>query len=545
MKQIFTLFAAALLFCNSLKAQVQLNELYTDPGAGKHEFFELYNSEASTVNVNSYTLICFFDISGTLGWYVMDLPNLTVAPKGYFVGSSALPFNYQGITNSTNSDFSWNSATLSTIEGSVKKWVPGTANLADGNPYYDQQTLPANFNDFLFRRSAQGASYSVFLYENGLLVNSFIGGVGGTSTIINDIINMPQLYIDMLGTSTDFSITFNEFDTLPVESTTANAGSDNGYIRVADGACASWVKSSAQVNHTPKVTNGTLGGTNGTISVSAAIARGTAATGSVVNYDVVGGPEYAFPVEMQIYLDIGSVSGSLDAGDTFVALNTEDTITQGPFYTTFFPYNANILIVVKTAAGCLDKIVFIPNAFVLSVNLISFEGEQHKNDITLNWTMDKNEIVNRFEVEKSTNGIDFVTAGIVIASEKEGLDNYNFKDRISEKSIYRLKIIGKTGRSAYSKNLSFDADISIDNSFTIINNPKQVQITARFESGSNLPAEIRIIDMSGRVMVQQKVNITKGSNLIVIPLSSAFNNGLYIVNLFDGTKHYTKKFIKQ
>src|SRR5687768_4903497 len=236
MKKISTLLISSLLFLQSMNAQVVLNELYTDPGAGKHEFFELYNPSASAtpVSLDNYTLMCFFDISGQKGWYVMDLPNLTVAPKGYFVGSAALPFNYQGVVNSTASDFSWNSASFFANNGYVRKWIPATLNLSDGNAYYDQSALPANFNDFLFRRTAIGASYSVFLYANGVLVNSFIGGTGGSSTIINDITNMPQLYIDMTAASPDFTINFSGYGTLPVESTTQNAGSDNGYIREAE-----------------------------------------------------------------------------------------------------------------------------------------------------------------------------------------------------------------------------------------------------------------------------------------------------------------------
>src|SRR5258705_3809233 len=125
MKKIFTLFTSALLLSHSGNAQVILNELYTDPGAGKHEFFELYNTSASAASMDNYMLMCFFDISGQKGWYVMDLPNLTVASKGYFVGSAALPFNYQGIVNSTASDFNWNSVAFTANNGYIKKCGPG------------------------------------------------------------------------------------------------------------------------------------------------------------------------------------------------------------------------------------------------------------------------------------------------------------------------------------------------------------------------------------------------------------------------------------
>jgi len=132
MKKTFTLFTAACLyFGQTANSQVVLNELYTDPGNGKSEFFELYNPSASAIpaSMDNYTLLCFFDISNQLGFYVMDLPNLTVTAKGYFVGSAALPFNYQGITNSTASDFSWNSAAFVANNGYVRKWGTGNGKL--------------------------------------------------------------------------------------------------------------------------------------------------------------------------------------------------------------------------------------------------------------------------------------------------------------------------------------------------------------------------------------------------------------------------------
>jgi hypothetical protein len=548
MKLIFTLVTACcLLFSRPAHSQAILNELYTDPGAGKHEFFEIYNTGATTASMDNYTLLCFFDISGTLGWYVMDLPNITVGPKGYFVGSAAIPFNFQGVTGSIMSDFSWNSAIFTLNNGYVRKWIKATANLTDGNAGYDQATLPANFNDFLFRRSASGASYSIFLYKNGLLTNSFIGGTGGSNTIINDIVNMPSLYVDMSGSSPDFTIDFSNYQSLVVESTTQNAGSDNGYIRDADGECGGWVKSSSQIQHTPKASNGVLGFNAGLVSVQSAIARGTLATGSVVNYDIVSAPANLFPIELQVYLDNGITVGSLDAADTYVESNTETIISQGPFYTTFFPFNANILIVVKTTAGCLDKVIFIPNSTLLSVRLVAFNGFQDKKDITLNWTVDENETGDRFEVEKSTDGKNFVAVNTVPFSVKSGRENYIFLEKapVSGKATYRLKIYDKSGTSSYSGTLVFESSSVFNNPFKVLTNPVQDRLALSFQSESSQPSVVQIMDMNGRMIQQQTIRTSIGTNIISLTFSSSVKKGIYIVDLFDGNNHYTSKFIKQ
>jgi len=365
-------------------AQVVLNELYTDPGSGKHEFFELYNSNPTGAqNVDDLTLITYFDISGQEGFYVMDIPNMSVAARGHFVGSAALPFNFRGTSNTHASNFNWNSPSFISNNGYLRKWVEGTVNLADGNMYYDEATIPANFNDFLHRRTGTGASYTIFLFKAGVLINTFIGGSGGAPAVIPDIINMPQLFVDMTSTASDFMIDFSGYSSVPIEFCNQDAGSDNGYIREYDGACGTWKKSSATVQHTPQAPNGTLIGYTGTVSISSAISPGTAVTGSVLNSDIVAAPSNYFPIDMHVFTDLGSSPGILDPTDVYVRTNTETKLSDGPFNTTFFPYYANILIVAKTIAGCFDKILFIPNSIALSVKLILFNGYKTGEQIRL------------------------------------------------------------------------------------------------------------------------------------------------------------------
>lgn len=90
MKQIFTpiFFIICLIVAMPLQSQVVLNEIYSEPGAGKQEFFELYNINTSNTpsSLDAYTVISYFEEGSKKGFYVLDLPNLFVESKGYFVG---------------------------------------------------------------------------------------------------------------------------------------------------------------------------------------------------------------------------------------------------------------------------------------------------------------------------------------------------------------------------------------------------------------------------------------------------------------------------
>jgi hypothetical protein len=82
--------------------------------------------------LDGYTVISYFEEGSKKGFYVLDLPNLFVASKGYFVGASSIPFTYQGTANSTAANFSWNDPNLPLNYGYMRKWVSngGTSTMA-------------------------------------------------------------------------------------------------------------------------------------------------------------------------------------------------------------------------------------------------------------------------------------------------------------------------------------------------------------------------------------------------------------------------------
>lgn len=551
MKRILLLSVVCLFGIIKGKSQVILNEIYTDPGAGKQEFFELYNTSGSTVpmSLDDYSIVTFFELGGKRGFYVLDLPDLTINPQGFFVGSASIPFDCQSLSGSTNSNFSWNDAvTLAATNGYLKKWVQGTENIGDGNPFYDEAPLPPNFNDFFYRRTAAGASYSIFVYKSGELVNTFIGGTGGNTTVITAIVNMPVLYIDMVNApSTDYTIDWSIYNSIPLEYCTEDAGSDNGYIRERDGGCGLWDKSSAGVQHTPQTTNGgKMDAYSGTISVSSVIIKGTAATGSYVDYEVVGATAAEFPVELMVYIDNGTTFGKLDPADTYVTSTFQYSISAGK-QTTPIPYAQHVIIVVKSAAGCIDKIQFLPNVGTLAVNLTSFQGNRNNNSILLGWTVQHNEAADRYVIERSVNGTDFSPISVLMASDKIGIETYGLYDKATatEKVFYRLKTYTKDQQFEYSRILVFQEASSDNSRLTILNNPATDKLTLQFSATENQPTEISVYDLTGRKVMVQRVNAFKGSNLVSLPLPVSLKSGVYVAEVMNTLQRHTSKFIKQ
>ena len=97
---------------------------------------------------------------------------------------------------------------------------------------------------------------------------------------------------------------------------------------------------------------------------------------------------------------------------------------------------------------------FISNAIVLN-----FNATINKERVLLSFTLDKNQIVDQIEVERSTNEKDFVMAGLVFGTDQPDKVEYLFYEKNKgAKIFYRLKIINKDRTFSYSSIISPDPD---------------------------------------------------------------------------------------
>jgi len=186
-------------------------------------------------------------------------------------------------------------------------------------------------------------------------------------------------------------------------------------------------------------------------------------------------------------------------------------------------------------------------ALTLPVQLTSFVGGLNSHKVSLQWAVAQNEDADHFEVEKSTDGNDFMTAAIVMTDSKSGSQSYFLNEIMkSEKVYYRLKMFDKNKAISFSKTLIFETKMAMNTGgLRIVNNPATDKLSLSFTSENNQSLEIRVYDLSGRMQIDQQVNVYQGGNLINLPLASAFKTGMYAVEVSTGSQRLTSKFVKQ
>ena len=540
MKKFFTLcvFTGIVLVTYS---QAVLNEIYPQPGSGDHEFFELYNENNSLEYLDNYTLVLYYEEPGGIsGFYVLDFPNDSIPANGYYSGAAQSPYNIQGESNIT-ADFSWNSMPPG---GSLTKWERNGSS-------YTSVSVPANLDDLFVKITGVGGVFHTFLYKNGILVNGVIGGLNAT-TVPPYLKAMPDLPVDMSGSSPDFTINFNAIPDNSLEYIPNSVGTNNGYYRSSDGLCGEWLKSDQPGQHTPQLTNGlalSLTSSN-QFSISAVISKhGSDPDKSVLTYDISSAPAGVFPLTVEIYIDRG-IAGEWDINDSLIDVRTILSAASGSQDILLSTLNTSVIVVAKSASECYNRNLPVESYWsLLPVELISFQGNVNKNNkVSLEWKVANNETIDQFEIQRSYDGNEFKTIGVAFASEKNGIEDYIFYETISsfDKVMYRLKMIDNRNAVSYSKILVFQTKLTTNNnSIKLIGNPVNDKLIFNYTAYASQIIDVKIYDMSGRMMMSNKITSLEGNNIISFPLVSAFKANMYLLEVNNGTEIQTAKFIKQ
>jgi hypothetical protein len=166
----------------------------------------------------------------------------------------------------------------------------------------------------------------------------------------------------------------------------------------------------------------------------------------------------------------------------------------------------------------------------------------------LTWTIASNQAIGSFEVEKSTNGKDFKTIAILVATEKFNTENYTYADTAisADKIMYRLRVLIRGNQNDfYSRIILVKSKMKLDDNIRIMENPARDKLFFNYNSAKVQEADIKIYSLTGKILVNQKISSFKGDNLITIPLSSGFGPGMYVLEINTDILNQTAKFVKQ
>jgi hypothetical protein len=187
-----------------------------------------------------------------------------------------------------------------------------------------------------------------------------------------------------------------------------------------------------------------------------------------------------------------------------------------------------------------------PNTALYSLNWLSIlpakglqlTATRNQNNVSLNWKTISEINSDYFEVERSTDGRNYIKVGSnVKAVGNSDTEKYyqaadDVKDITTPTVYYRIKLTDVNGKTAYSNVVI----VKLPENGAIIRvspNPFTNQITVNALVENNGSLGIRMMDMSGRTISNITQRITKEVPAITIRDLNNLNKGIYLVEVTD------------
>lgn len=183
------------------------------------------------------------------------------------------------------------------------------------------------------------------------------------------------------------------------------------------------------------------------------------------------------------------------------------------------------------------------NATVLPLTLKYFTYWKRPDANRLTWMTTNEKNFSHFEIEKSSDGINFI--GISTIKGKGGAREtaYMFDDtEVKAMQYYRLKNVDANGQFTYSSILRVNRD-DVTNTKVLFSNHVTTLLALRIIDLNARDLSIKIIDNTGRAIKTQNVKINPGENSFNISTGS-ISTGFYYLMLSADNYKRTFSFVK-
>ena len=167
-------------------------------------------------------------------------------------------------------------------------------------------------------------------------------------------------------------------------------------------------------------------------------------------------------------------------------------------------------------------------------------GEETYN--LVQWKTAEESNIDHFEVERSTNGVNFTSIGQVAASNTFGTHTYEFYDRQLPTTTcwYRVRNIDIDGNGKYSATVKIYPN-SRNGAIRVINNPVTggiIYVAASEQFRGKYTYQL--VNTGGQTLQKGKLTITQ-SGITPIALNSQVVQGLYTLRIFNSANEFINR----
>jgi hypothetical protein len=178
----------------------------------------------------------------------------------------------------------------------------------------------------------------------------------------------------------------------------------------------------------------------------------------------------------------------------------------------------------------------------LPVELVRFNATvTPQSSVQLEWATASEYNNERFELDKSMNGINFErTATIRSKGNSISMTTYNFEDvsPFVGTSYYRLRQVDFDGTEKIFPMVSVNVSGRLEINSTIYPNPATDKCFVEFNQWVNQKVNIRVYNIGGKLATHQEYHLNGVKKLDISELTKALESGVYYINIT--TEGHTK-----
>lgn len=294
----------------------------------------------------------------------------------------------------------------------------------------------------------------------------------------------------------------------------------------------------------------------------------------VIRYDISTATTSDDRIFMWVNTSLGTqpaTSGYSPAGNTAQLTSGFDGGDTGPNPDATFTGNINALQLFQRTSGASAKFDafkvavgtgqatqqanadaawanLAPQGAPLPVKLSSIKAYERQQGIQLDWTAYHEENLSGYQIERSANGIIFISIGEIAARNVATETKYGFFDAnpLSGTSFYRLKNIDFDGKSGYSNVVKVNLDKS-NNDISLYPNPvRGGYVSFQTSDLSKGNYSVKVFNAGGQQVYTQRFTHSGGAINQTIQLPPGIKSGMYSMQLEkEGVKVMNKAFMVQ
>jgi hypothetical protein len=185
---------------------------------------------------------------------------------------------------------------------------------------------------------------------------------------------------------------------------------------------------------------------------------------------------------------------------------------------------------------------------VLPLIINQFNGNYADGIIQLGWSTYSEINIERFDIERSTDNINFRQVGKITAAggELNSNINYSYLDITAQRgtNYYRLAMVDHDGNYTYSKTIMVIVDVKGISVMIVYPNPFSRRVQIRVNSDLAEKVAVNILNSNGTLMSTQQAQMQVGDNNIVINKVDALPGGIYYIEVVSSTRSLKTKVMK-